>query len=183
MEENKLPQRKAMRAKYFDYSSTGAYFLTICTKDKKHILSRIVGTGVLDRPQKGVLDRPGNGVLDRPQTELLQGGKIAEKYIKQLDGFYGNVTVNEYVIMPNHIHLIVSIERDGPSGTPVPTLLNSTVSKFVSTLKRFVNKEVGENIFQRSFYDRIVRNNDEYMEICNYIRLNPDNWENDELYN
>ena len=56
-----------MRAKYFDYSSTGAYFLTICTKDKKYILSRIVGTGVLDRPQKGVLDRPGNGVLDRPQ--------------------------------------------------------------------------------------------------------------------
>ena len=62
MEENKLPQRKAMRAKYFDYSSTGAYFLTICTKDKKHILSRIVGTGVLDRPGNGVLDRPQKGV-------------------------------------------------------------------------------------------------------------------------
>ncbi len=167
MEEKKLPNRKTMRAKYFDYSSTGAYFLTVCTKGKMHILSRIVGTGV----------------LDRPQTELLHSGKIVEKYINQLNDFYDNITVKEYVIMPNHIHLIVNVVRDGPSGTPVPTVLNSTVSKFVSTLKRFVNKEVGENIFQRSFYDRIIRNNDEYMEICNYIRLNPHNWEKDELYN
>ena len=173
-DEKKLPQRKTMRAKYFDYSSTGAYFLTICTKDKKHILSRIVGTGVLDRPQKGV--------FDSPKIILKHCGKIVEKYINQLNDFYENITVNEYVIMPNHIHIIVSVVRDGPSGTPVPTVLNSTVSKFISTFKRFVNKEVGENIFQRSFYDRIIRNNGEYMEICNYIRLNPDNWEMDELY-
>ena len=166
MEEKTLPNRKTMRARYCDYSSTGAYFLTICTREKKRILSRIVGTGV----------------LDRPKVELLQCGTVVEKYIRQLNDFYENITVNEYVIMPNHVHLIVSVVRDGPSGTPVPTVLNSTVSKFVSTLKRFVNKEIGENIFQRSFYDRIIRSRDEYMEICNYIVLNPKNWEMDELY-
>ena len=101
MEEKKLPQRKTMRAKYFDYSSTGAYFLTICTKDKKHILSRIVGTGVLDRPQEGV--------FDSPKIILKHCGKIVEKYINQLNDFYENITVNEYVIMPNHIHIIVSV--------------------------------------------------------------------------
>ena len=167
MEEKGLPKRKTMRAKYYDYSSTGAYFLTICTKEKKHILSRMVGTGV----------------LDRPRVELLQCGAVVDKYIRQLNDFYENITVNEYVIMPNHIHLIISVVRDGPSGTPVPTVLNSTVSRFVSTLKRFVNKEIGENIFQRSFYDRIIRSRDEYMEICNYVVLNPENWETDELYN
>ena len=169
MEEKKLPERKPNRLATFDYSRGGAYFLTICTQDRKRILSKIVGTKV------------GDGAYDIPQIQLTRIGKIVEKYILSTSNIKG-VSVVEYVIMPNHIHLILCVDDDGTSRAPSPTKQNSIASHTVSTLKRFVNKEIGENIFQRSFYDRIIRNNDEYMEICNYVRLNPDNWENDELY-
>lgn len=68
-------------------------------------------------------------------------------------------------------------------GTPVPTNeivdfdnKNSTISKFVSTFKRFYDKEYGENIWQSRYYDHIVRNQQDYNEICNYINNNPMRW-------
>ena len=124
----------------------------------------------------------GDGAHDVPQIQLTQIGKIVEKYILSTNNVQG-VSVGDFAIMPNHIHLILHIDCDGTSRAPSPTKANSTVCHAISTLKRFVNKEIGENIFQRSFFDRIIRNNDEYMEICNYIRLNPGNWESDELHN
>ena len=172
-EQGSLPERKTMRAKYYGYSSTGAYFLTICTQDRKMILSKIAKT----ETAKSVGD-DAHGV---PQARLTKIGKIVEKYILSTNNVKG-VSVGDFVIMPNHIHLILFIDEDGTPRASSPTRQTSIVSNCVSTLKRFVNKEIGENIFQRSFYDRIIRNRDEYMEICNYIRLNPDNWENDELY-
>ena len=72
-----------------------------------------------------------------------------------------------------------SRERKQPDPSP-------TVSNVIGWLKYNITKDVnlpkGQKLFQRSFYDRVIRNRDEYMEICNYIRLNPDNWETDELY-
>ena len=132
MEEKK--HRRTVRLPGYDYSTPGAYFLTICTENKKCILSRIVGTGV----------------LDGPNTKLLPYGRIAEKYIRQLNDFYENICVESYVIMPNHIHILLRITGEGPSGRPVPTARNSTVSRFVSTFKRFCNKEYGKNIWQAS---------------------------------
>ena len=124
----------------------------------------------------------GDGALDIPKIRLTRYGKIVEKYILSTNNIEG-VFVDKYVIMPNHIHLILCVNNDGMSRASSPTRQNSVVSHTVSTLKRFVNKEIGENIFQRSFYDRIIRNRDEYMEICNYIYLNPQTWQQDELYN
>ena len=173
MEEKNLPQRKPTRWLGFDYSRGGAYFLTICTQDRKMILSTIAKTETAK-----LVGDDAHGV---PQARLTKIGKIVEKYILSTNNVKG-VSVGDFVIMPNHIHLILFIDEDGTPRASSPTRQTSIVSNCVSTLKRFVNKEIGENIFQRSFYDRIIRNRDEYMEICNYIRLNPDNWENDELY-
>ena len=165
-----LPKRKSTRHKHHDYDSAGAYFITVCTKDRICLLSRIVGTGV----------------LDGPSVELTEYGKVAEKYIKQLDNLYNIIIVEKYVIMPNHIHLLLRIpdirHLDGPSRTPVPTVQNSTVSKFISTFKRFCNKEYGENIWQMRSYDHIIRNGNDYDEIVKYIYENPLNWIYDELY-
>ena len=88
-----------------------------------------VGTGVLDCPSEtGVLDCPSEtGVLDCPQIELTQYGEIADKYIKQLNDFYEHLSVEKYVIMPNHIHLLLWVKENknktdnGQSRTPVPT--------------------------------------------------------------
>ena len=100
-----LAKRKQNRLENYNYSQEGAYFITICVKDRKRILSNI---------------NVGTGVLDCPKIELLNHGKIADKYINQLNDFYDNVSVDKYVIMPDHIHFILSV-KNGQSGTPVPT--------------------------------------------------------------
>ncbi len=155
-----------MRLENFDYNSQGAYFITICTKDKKKLLGYIVGAGV----------------LDCPKNILSQHGKIADKYIKQLDSFYDNISVDKYVIMPNHIHLLITVSENGQSGTPAPTKANSSVAKFVSTFKRFANKEYGHNIWQSRYYDHIIRNQNDFADIGKYIDDNPHKWCEDDLY-
>ena len=90
-------KRKAPRLQNFDYNSCGAYFITICTENRRCILSNIVGTGV----------------LDCPRVELTKYGEIAEKYIKQLDEFYNHISIDSYVIMPNHIHILLFIRSNG----------------------------------------------------------------------
>ncbi|MBQ7940179.1 MAG: transposase [Clostridia bacterium] len=166
--DNELPKRKPTRLKNFDYNSSGAYFLTICTENRRRILSRIVGGDVPDAPK---------------DTELLPYGKIADKYINQLNNFYNNISVDRYVIMPNHIHIMLLVHNDGASRTSPPTVKqHSYVSRFVSTFKRFCNKEYGENIWQRHFNDHIIRNREDYEEHIKYIYENPMRWYYDELY-
>ena len=115
---DELKKRKTPRYQSFDYNSVGVYFITICTQNRRCILSHIVGTGV----------------LDCPQPKLTRYGEIADKYIKQLNDFYEHLSVEEYVIMPNHIHFLLWVKEnktdngqartpvsDGQSRTPVPT--------------------------------------------------------------
>ena len=154
-----LPKRKKNRLNNYNYAQDGIYFITICTRDRKKILCNIVGAGV----------------LDCPKTKLLYHGEIADKYIKQIGDFYYNISIDKYVIMPDHIHLIVTV-KNGRSGTPAPTgekNKNSGITEFVSTFKRYCNNEIGENIWQRSYYDHIIRDRNDYNEIWEYIENNP----------
>ena len=163
-----LPSRKRIRLKGYDYSSPGAYFITICTKDKKCILGKIVGT-----------DLPGG-----PYNELSVYGVVAEKYIENMKDFYDYIKIEKYIVMPNHIHMILRVtEMAGQKrtvGTPVPT--NSVVAGFVGTFKRFCNKEYGVNIWQISFHDHIIRGEKDYAKIWQYIDTNVLKWEQDCFY-
>lgn len=162
--------RKSTRLSKYNYSEKGAYFITICTQNRKNILSEISIVG--------------DGVLDVPKNKLTFMGKIADKTINNLNGFYNNITIDKYVIMPNHIHLLIQITSDSVSGssrTPTPT--NMEIPRFVSTFKRFCNQEYGKNIWQRSFHDHIIRNQKDYDRIWNYIETNPYKWEQDCFYN
>ena len=167
-----LSNRKNIRIPNFDYGQNGAYFITICVKDRKPILSDIVEDEI-------------------PNVKLTKFGEIADKYIKKLSDFYDHLSVESYVIMPNHIHILLFIRKNihtlenGQSGTPVPTNVeraNSICSQFVSTFKRFCNKEYGENIWQARFNDHIIRNREDYEEHLKYIYENPMCWCYDELY-
>ena len=164
-----------MRAKIFDYSTSGVYFLTICTQKRQCILSQIVRTD------------------DLPAVVLTECGKVADRYLRQMSDFYEHISVRRYVIMPNHIHLLLCVasQDDGPSRTPVPTAQgatsehtpqNAVVSKFVSTFKRLCNKEYGRNIWQSRSYDHIVRDRHDYETREQYICENPSLWCHDELY-
>ena len=163
--ETKLPQRKPTRLKNFDYNSTGAYFITLCMENRQQILSQIVG-----------VDVPG----DPKNAELSSYGIVADKYIKQMSKFYENITVNQYVIMPDHIHILLFVRENGSPRTSTPTKQTSTVSHFISTFKRFCNKEYGKNIWQRGFHDHMIRNRKNYEEIAKYIYENPMRWYYDE---
>ena len=103
-----------------------------------------------------------------------------EKYIKSATNME-NVNVDKYVIMPNHIHLILFVNGlDGTPGAASPT--KAVVPRFVAVLKRFINKEIGENIFQRSYHDHVVRNEKDYLRIWEYMENNPKQWELDCFY-
>ncbi len=127
----------------------------------------------------------GDGVLDVPQNVLTRYGKIADKYISQMSHFYDNISVDNYVIMPNHIHLLIQIvENDIPNGTSrTPSPTNSMIAKFISTFKRFCNKEYGQNIWQRLSHDHIIRGDVDYLKIWEYIDNNPATEKNNCFYN
>ena len=150
-----LPQRKINRIPEYDYNQNGAYFVTICTQNRKPILSTIVGDG---------------SPVPKP------AGSIAEKTIMQIAEKYPSVSVDKYVIMPDHIHILLRID-DG-TGNPSPTLGN-----IIGWYKYQVTKEVnrqnytaGEKLFQRSYYDHVIRNQQDFNEIWEYIDHNPRKW-------
>lgn len=115
-----LPNRKRTRLKGYDYSTPGAYFVTVCTKDKKCFLSKIVGEGVSALP---------NNIL----TNI---GETVEKSIKYINENYNGVAIDKYVIMPNHIHLIVMIQESGGRGNP-------PLQNIIGQLKSYTTKEFG----------------------------------------
>ena len=156
--------------KQHDYSEPGAYFITVCTKNKAHILSRIV----VDLPSS-----VGRDALIPPRVQLLPAGKIVDNLIRRTETVYDNVTVDAYVIMPNHIHMIVSMFYDNEKDN------NISVTDVVRIFKSLTTRlcKVGPVIFQRSFYDHIIRNDTDYSRILNYINNNPSKWEEDSLYN
>ena len=160
-----LPERKPMRLKEYDYSTPGAYFITICTRERECILSRIL---------------VGAGVLDGPRVELSSCGIAVEETLRDLVWHCSHITVDRYVIMPNHIHLLLCISAGGPSGTPAPT--NAVIPSLVSYLKRTINRKCGFSIWQRSYYDHVIRNEDDYRQIAEYIETNPARWGDDRFH-
>jgi len=159
MNEKELSKRKKLRLEKYDYKKYGAYFLTICTKDKKHILGKIVG---------------GDAYI-APRIELSEYGAVVEKYIKNIKG------IDIYTIMPNHIHMIIRIGHDS-DGTMWASSPTQGVPQLIKSFKIMVSKECGESIFQRSYYDHIIRDEMDYIEKQNYIDTNPARWAEDEYF-
>ena len=161
--KDSLPQRKPTRLNGYDYNTAGAYFITVCVENRKNLLSRIVG----------------GDALDAPQNHLTKTGEIVQKNILWGNGF-GGVTVDKFVIMPNHIHMILFVE-DGPSRASAPT--HAAIPQFISSWKRLCSKELGNNIFQRSYHDHVIRGDADYVKIWQYIDTNPVKWQEDCFYN
>lgn len=164
------PKRKPNRLTGFDYSSSGAYFVTVCTQNRECILSEInVGDGF-------------------PVPRLTQYGFICDKNINLITEKFLTVFVDKYVIMPNHIHILLVVQNpditaDG-TGNPSPTLGN-VIGWLKYQITRQINeidKNFGQRIFQRSYHDHIIRNEKDFQMICKYIDENPITWENDCFY-
>ena len=152
-----LPERKRTRLKDFDYSSNGFYFITICTHNKRKILCDIVG----------------EGLCALPSIKLTTIGEIVNKSIIYINNKYQNILVDKYIIMPNHIHMIIA-QQTGGHGDP-PLQIYDIIGKF----KSFTTHEHGHTLWQRSFHDHIIRNESDYLKIWNYIDINPSKWQED----
>ncbi len=159
---NDLPKRKPTRLKDYDYSLPGAYFLTICVKDRKQLLSKIT---------------VGDDAHIVPINQLTNLGLICDKYIKNIDIIYENVSVDKYVIMPNHIHLIISLYGTMRASSPTKNIEN-----IIRSFKIMVTKEIGKSIWQRSYNDHIIRDKADYENIWKYIDTNALRWEKDCFY-
>ena len=159
--KNILPKRKSTRLKNYNYSSPGAYFVTICTKDRNNILSDII---------------VGEGLCALPTNKLTKIGKFVEQSIKYADENYSGVKIDKYVIMPNHIHLIVILDDSGGHGNP-------PLQDVIYRLKSFTTHEYGKNLWQRSFHDHVIRGDKDYIKIWKYVDTNVLKWEQDCFYN
>ena len=137
------PKRKQIRIENYDYTAPGAYFVTICTKNRQPLLCDIVGDDAHIVPKKY--------------------GLIVEKYIRNVP------EIEKYVLMPDHIHLIVRMDN-GRMWASAPT---KHLSSIVRSIKTLTTKEIGVSIFQRSYYDHVIRNQQDYDEIWEYIENNP----------
>ena len=157
-----LPSRKTNRLQNYDYSESGAYFVTICTKDRKNILCDIVGANIV-RPQ---------------DISLTKCGEIVKAAIENIPEYYPAVSVDKYVIMPNHVHLLLQIHSEVNGRT----LFAPTVDRVIKQTKGVITKQIGFSIWQRSFHDHVIRSEDDYLQIWNYIDTYPAKWQEDQYY-
>ena len=117
----------------------------------------------------------GGNDFSAPYVHLSEYGKVADKYIGRIQG------INKYVIMPNHIHMIIVIDNQ-ENGTMWASSPTQSIPQMIKSLKTLISKEIGFSIFQRSYYDHIIRNEKDYERICEYIDTNPMKWREDEYY-
>ncbi len=171
------PQRKPNRLKNFDYGQCGAYFVTICVQHREPILGKIavhretttsVGEDACILPRTCMLQPP-------PSVELSSYGVAVEKAIVQMP------EVSKYVIMPNHVHFLV--ENYGVEcGTMQASSPTVALPQMIRMFKVRVTRELGFPFFQRSYHDHIIRNEQEYRMIWQYIDENPLRWAQDCFY-
>ncbi len=158
-----LRQRKMIRLKGYDYSKSGAYFVTICVAQRQMLFWKNVGANCV-----------------RPQVHpfLSDIGEIVNCEMQKLNSIYKNVSVDKYVIMPNHIHIIILILQNEDGRTQFAP----TISRIIKQFKGSITKKLGFSVWQKSFHDHIIRGEEEYRKIWNYIDTNPLTWEQDCFY-
>ena len=156
-----LPKRKPNRLRDYDYSQNGAYFVTICAKEREELFGHIVGATA----------------LGRPCVTLTELGKCVDETINIANNNDKNgIQINNYVIMPNHVHLIIVIcPKTGDRG-------RSPLQFLVRNIKSYVSKWAGFCVWQKSFHDHIIRDEEDYCRIDEYIENNPVRWVDDCYY-
>jgi REP element-mobilizing transposase RayT len=148
-------------------------------KNRSEILGEIVGDAHPGVPNA----HPG---VPR-RVELSEFGFVVDKFINSINVVYDDIYVDKYVIMPNHVHLILvlansgeAVESTGTPGCASPT--KAKLAKVINAFKSLTSRAVGFSMWQRSYHDRIIRDKQEYNIICKYIDENPQKWHEDCYY-
>ncbi len=177
-----IHRRKSIRLQGYDYSQAGLYFITVCTHNRVPLFGEIV-----------------DGVM-----VLNTAGQIVEKCWCAMPDHFPQVTLDEFVVMPNHVHGIIAIAATNPVGEndylplpsneitpqsneiprPLPHGTSRTIGSMVRGFKIGVTQWFRANtdthvVWQRNYYEHIIRNEDAYLKIAEYIQTNPRCWETD----
>lgn len=165
MTNEDLPRRKKIRLEGYDYSANGLYFVTICVTEKYQVLWENVGANSVRPLTAKELLRP----------KLSDIGKVVKKKLAEIGEHYPDVFVEMSCIMPDHVHIIINIEKQPKNGRTLfaPTSETPTLSRVIKHFKEAVTKELGYSIWQKSFYDTIIKNRKQHAEIRHYIANNP----------
>ncbi len=162
------------RLKGWDYSSDGAYFITICTKDREEFF----------------------GDVKNGKMVLNEIGQVANEFWKSMPETFDNLIIDEFVVMPNHVHLILFLENPASVDTRhgvylqktpqinkfgglVPNSVSSIINHYKGNVTKYTNEKNISFAWQSKFYDHIIRNEKSLNRIREYIQMNPENWEND----
>ena len=181
-----IHHRKSIRLRGYDYSQAGLYFITICTQNRRHLFGEIVGA---------------DSISAHDSILLNHAGKMIEQIWHEIPNDFDNTRLHEFVIMPNHIHGIIEIPVGADSiSTPIsapnraemdsaPTVLPAIIQsfkrhstiKYITMVKQHILPPFDKRIWQRNYWEHIIRNENESERIAQYIMDNPVKWEQDKL--
>ena len=179
-----LPDRRSIRLKGYDYSSCGGYFVTICCKDGAHRFGSIVNVGAGRVPARNDLVPARNDSVHTYVNECIdewcvsynEFGRIVIDELQQMEQRFTGIMVPGYMVMPNHVHFMLIITDDGQNS------LSEIVRRFkmgVSNRCMKLCKDRGvwmEPLWQRNYYERIIRDKEEYDNTLKYMYENPTRW-------
>jgi REP element-mobilizing transposase RayT len=181
---NRKPNyRNSLRLPDFDYSQNGAYFITIVTQNRECLF----------------------GCIDVGEMILNDAGKMVDSVCEEIPKFISGIWIPSYQIMPNHFHAVVVIQKGSPVGADLrvcpgqpqrvaPTegniSLPDVVQRFKSlTTRRYIEgvrllgwRRFERHLWQRNYYEKVIRNEREFQAVVDYIENNPQNWEKDKEY-
>jgi len=178
-------QRKPIRLRDYDYAQAGLYFITICTKNREPLFGKIDAECI-----PVAVDLVGANLVGAdPRSALIKSpyGEIVESVWFDLVNHNPGIKLHEFIVMPNHIHGIVEIDlyRVDLGSTPTSRPLSEIVRQFKGFSTRRINElreTIGAPVWQRNYYEHIIRNEESYLQIAEYIVNNPARWRDDELY-
>lgn len=119
-----------------------------------------------------------NAIIRPENIPLTNLGMYVKQVIYDIPMYYPAITVDHVVIMPNHIHLLLQINTDA-DGRP---LAAPTISTVINQVKGVISKKAGFSVWQKGFYDHVIRGRQDYWDVWNYIDGNPGKWTEDKLY-
>lgn len=164
---SKLPYRKSPRLKGYDYSTEGAYFVTVCVQDRRSLL----------------------GQIEDDTMALNSAGIMAGDWWRELSNKFDDIQLDFFVVMPNHFHGIIVINRyetDGSVAMSLPDIMRwfkaMTSNAYIRGVKSDNWQRFNGKLWQRSYHDHIIRNEDDLNRIREYVQTNPTRWGEDTYY-
>jgi REP element-mobilizing transposase RayT len=150
--------RHSIRLKHYDYSRCGVYYVTICTNSKGYMFGEIIDEKMF----------------------INSAGEMIEREYSNIPKQYCDTECDEYIIMPNHVHFMLQKENSNVQLSEIiRTFKSITTNEYIKGVKKFGWKRFEKRLWQRNYYEHIIRSDEEYFHAVEYIRNNPENWKKD----